>query len=54
VKLLGYQPTRRGVLRAATLALVGAPLVRLARFVEQRRKKKHPDDLPPIPWIGHC
>jgi hypothetical protein len=54
VKVLGYQPTRRGWLKATGLALVGAPLAKVAWVAVRRRRRRHPDDVPPIPWIGHC
>jgi hypothetical protein len=53
VRILGHQPTRRRWLRAIGLAVVGAPLVKLGRVLE-RRERRRPADLPPIPWIGHC
>ncbi len=54
MKVLGYQPTRRGVLSALGLALATAPLVKLGRVLGRKPRPKHPADLPPIPWIGHC
>jgi len=55
VKILGYQPTRRRWLRALGLALAGAPLYKLGRVIgRQERRRRRPDDLAPIPWIGHC
>jgi hypothetical protein len=44
------------LIRTLSLALAGAPLVRLGRAlgVEERRRRLRPRDLPPIPWIGHC
>jgi hypothetical protein len=54
VSLLSYQPTRRRWLRALAVSVVGAPiLVRLGRVLERPRLVK-PEDLPPVPWIGHC
>jgi hypothetical protein len=46
-------PTRRTLLRAAAFALVAAPLARLGQLVA-RQVRRHPRDLPPVPWIGHC
>jgi hypothetical protein len=57
VKILGYQPSRRRVLRNLLLFTMGAPLVKLGRVLpahERRRRRRAPDDVPPIPWIGHC
>jgi hypothetical protein len=56
VRLLGYHPTRRSLMRSLTLALAGVPLVKLGRVIsaEERRRPRHPGDLPPVPWIGHC
>jgi hypothetical protein len=42
--------TRRTWLVGAALAVVAAPLARMG-WVWRRR---HPRDLAPIPWIGHC
>jgi hypothetical protein len=42
--------TRRTWLLGAAIAVVAAPLARLG-WVWQRR---HPRDVAPIPWIGHC
>jgi hypothetical protein len=42
------------VLRALVTAVAGAPLLlRLGRVIERRRLVR-PEDLPPVPWIGHC
>jgi hypothetical protein len=55
VKILAYQPTRRSMLRALLTTVVGAPLVvRLGRVIEKQPKLVKPDELAPIPWIGHC
>jgi len=56
VKILGYQPSRRRVLRNLLLATMGAPLVKLGKVLPEarRRRRRAPDDVPPIPWIGHC
>jgi hypothetical protein len=54
VKILGYQPTRRGLLRSLAIVLGAAPLQRLGRVLGKKPRPKHPDDLPPTPWIGHC
>jgi hypothetical protein len=55
VNLLGYQPTRRRLLKALITTAVGAPiLVRLGRVVDKRPRLIKPEELPPIPWIGHC
>ena len=45
--------SRRTVLQITGLALVAAPLYRLGLYVV-RQRRRHPKDLPPIPWIGHC
>jgi len=42
--------TRRGWILGSMVALMAAPLVRWG-YVWQRR---HPQDVSPIPWIGHC
>jgi hypothetical protein len=42
--------TRRTWLLGTAFAVVAAPLVRMG-WVWRRR---HPRDLAPIPWIGHC
>jgi hypothetical protein len=47
---LTFHPTRRTWLKAALVALVAVPLAR-AGWSWQRR---HPRDLAPVPWIGHC
>jgi hypothetical protein len=46
-------PTRRRLLKALALVVTGAPIA-AALGVRLRRRTKHPTDLPPIPWIGHC
>jgi hypothetical protein len=51
--VLPYKPKRRSLLRALTLAALGIPFVQLGRVLA-RRQKKRVEDLPPIPWIGHC
>jgi hypothetical protein len=54
VRILPYQPTRRRLLRSLVTAVVGAPLVvRLGRVLDRPRLVR-PEDLPPVPWIGHC
>ena len=51
-------PSRRHVLRLvglAGLAVLGAPVVvQLGRLVRARVKRLRAEDLPPVPWIGHC
>jgi hypothetical protein len=47
---LRYKPKRRNVLRALFVTVIGAPLVR----VTLKRPRKKPEELPPVPWIGHC
>jgi hypothetical protein len=42
--------TRRTWILGTALAVVAAPLVRVG-WIWRRR---HPSDLAPIPWIGHC
>jgi hypothetical protein len=43
------------VLKTLVTAIVGTPvLVRLGRVVEKRPRRVRPEDLPPVPWIGHC
>jgi hypothetical protein len=54
VRILGYQPTRRRWLQTLALAAAGAPLVKLGRVLERRKRTRRPEDLAPIPWIGHC
>jgi hypothetical protein len=55
VKILAYQPTRRHLLRALVGATVGAPLLlRLGHVLDRRRRLVRPEELAPIPWIGHC
>jgi len=55
VRILRYQPTRRRLLRALLATAVGAPvLLRLGRVLGKQPKLVRPEDLPPIPWIGHC
>ena len=44
------KPTRRTWIKAALAAVVAVPLARVG-WVWKRR---HPRDLSPIPWIGHC
>jgi hypothetical protein len=54
MKILEYQPTRRRWLRALVTAAVAAPIVvRLGRVLERPRRVR-PEDLAPVPWIGHC
>jgi len=54
VSILSYQPTRRRLLRSLLLTAVGAPLVVRLGHVLDRRRLVRPEELPPIPWIGHC
>lgn len=43
------------MLRAFATTIVGAPLLfRLGRVLPRRPRKVRPEELPPIPWIGHC
>jgi len=49
---LKRHPRRRAFLRALTLSALGLPLLRLSRVLARRRMR--PEDLSPIPWIGHC
>jgi hypothetical protein len=54
VQVVKIQPSRRVLLRTLFTALVGAPvLVRLGRVLERQPRLVRPEDLPPIPWIGH-
>jgi hypothetical protein len=54
VRILPYQPTRRLMLRTLLTAAIGAPvLARLGRVLDRRPRLVRPEDLPPIPWIGH-
>jgi len=54
VRILPYQPTRRVMLRTLLTAVVGAPvLARLGRVLDRQPRLVRPEDLPPIPWIGH-
>jgi hypothetical protein len=54
VRILPYQPTRRVMLRTLLTAIVGAPvLMRLGRALDKQPRLVRPEDLPPIPWIGH-
>ncbi len=55
MRILPYQPTRRRLLRALVTTVAAAPLVvKLGRVIEKQPKPVRPEDLPPIPWIGHC
>ncbi len=56
MKILGYQPTRRGLLKALTVALVAAPVVKLGQALPTPRLRtpRRPRDFSKIPWIGHC
>jgi hypothetical protein len=56
VKILGYQPSRRRILRNLLLTTMGAPLIKLGKVLPEprRRRRRAPSDTPPIPWIGHC
>jgi hypothetical protein len=42
--------TRRSFFIGSVVALIAAPLARWG-YVWRRQ---HPQDLSPIPWIGHC
>jgi hypothetical protein len=43
------------MLQALVGTVVGAPLVvKLGRVLDKRRQQVRPEDLAPIPWIGHC
>lgn len=43
------------MLRALVGSVVGLPvLVRLGRVLDRRPRRVRPEDLAPIPWIGHC
>jgi hypothetical protein len=53
VRILSYQPSRRGLLRALSVAAFGVPLLKLGHVLDRRRVLA-PEDLAPIPWIGHC
>ena len=54
MKVLPYQPTRRLMMKTLLTTLVGAPvLVRLGRELDKQPRLVRPEDLPPIPWIGH-
>jgi hypothetical protein len=53
VRILNYHPSRRSLLRALALTALGVPLYRLGRALDRRRTVR-PEDLSPIPWIGHC
>jgi len=54
VRILTYQPTRRLMLRTMLTAIVGAPvLARLGHVLDRQPRLVRPEDLPPIPWIGH-
>jgi hypothetical protein len=55
MKILEYQPTRRRWLRTLVTAAVAAPLVvRLGRVLQRPPRTVRPEDLAPVPWIGHC
>jgi hypothetical protein len=55
VRILNYHPTRRRILRALVATVLGAPIaVRLGRVLDKQPKLVRPDELPEIPWIGHC
>jgi hypothetical protein len=45
---------RRGFLKLALGAGLLAPLSALVRRSLGRLRRRHPEDLPPVPWIGHC
>jgi hypothetical protein len=54
VRILLYQPTRRLMLRTLLTAMIGAPVIaRLGRVLDRQPRLVRPEDLPPIPWIGH-
>jgi hypothetical protein len=37
------------------LAALGVPVLkRLGAVIDVRVRKLKPEDLPPVPWIGHC
>ena len=43
------------MLRTLAVTIVGAPLlIRLGRVLDRRARLVRPEELPPIPWIGHC
>ena len=55
MRILPYQPTRRVLLRTLFTAVIGAPvLVRLGHVLDRQPRLVRPEDLSPIPWIGHC
>jgi hypothetical protein len=45
---------RRSFLRLALSSLWLVAAGALAPALARALRRKHPDDLPPIPWIGHC
>jgi hypothetical protein len=48
-------PSRRRVLRILGLAAVGLPaLLKLGGALDVRVRKVEPEDVAPVPWIGHC
>ena len=48
-------PTRRIVLRTLFVAALGAPvLYKLGAVLQRKPRLVRPEDLSPIPWIGHC
>lgn len=54
MRIFEVQPTRRIWLRAVVGAAVAMPIVvRLGRVVDRPRTVR-PEELAPIPWIGHC
>jgi hypothetical protein len=54
VQVVKIHPTRRVLLRTLFTAIVGAPvLMRLGRVLGKQPRLVRPEDLPPIPWIGH-
>jgi hypothetical protein len=54
VQVVKIHPTRRVLLRTLFTAVLGAPvLMRLGRVLEKQPRLVRPEDLSPIPWIGH-
>jgi hypothetical protein len=54
VNLFGHSPSRRRILRILGTTMVAAPLAKLGHALAVHERRRHPKDLPPIPWIGHC
>jgi hypothetical protein len=43
------------MLRAVAATIIGGPLlIRLGRVLDRGPRRVRPEDLAPIPWIGHC